>query len=117
MALAALTCLLALPALAQTGDVAKGKAAFEDRCTMCHGPGRDGQGPKLAGVVGRRAGSAAGFPYSAALKASGLVWTPANLEKFLAGPSKLVPGTAMTVTVSDPAQRRDIVAYLASLKR
>ena len=108
--------LLASPAVAQTGDVAKGETAFENRCTMCHGPESDGQGPKLAGVVGRKAGSAPGFPYSDALKTSRLTWTPAELDTFLAGPDKLVPGTAMAVTISDPDQRRDIVAYLASLK-
>ena len=100
----------------ETGDAAKGQEAFENRCTMCHGIDSDGQGPKLAGVVGRKAASSPGYPYSDALKASGLTWTPAELDAFLSGPGKLVPGTAMAVTVTDPAQRRDIIAYLASLK-
>jgi len=113
----ALLAAFTAPAAAQqTSDVAKGQAAFENRCTMCHGADSDGQGPKLAGVVGRKAGSAPGFPYSDALKASGLTWTAASLDTFLSGPGKLVPGTAMVVTVTDPAQRRDIIAYLASLK-
>ena len=101
---------------APAGDAAKGEDAFEDRCTQCHTIGGMAQGPNLAGVVGRKAGTSPGFPYTAALKASGLTWTPANLERFLAGPQALVPGTAMTVTVPSAAERANIVAYLATLK-
>ncbi|HEY7901378.1 MAG TPA: c-type cytochrome, partial [Caulobacteraceae bacterium] len=64
--LAVLVGAAVAPACAQ--DVTRGQAAFEDRCTMCHAP-TGGQGPKLAGVVGRKAGVLAGFAYSAALKA------------------------------------------------
>lgn len=108
---------MAQAAAAQAGDAAKGKEAFEDRCSMCHQPGGGGMGPNLAGVVGRKAGTAPGFHYSAALAGSGLTWTAANLDRFLAGPSKLVPGTAMMVVISVPAQRADLIAYLASWKR
>jgi cytochrome c len=75
-----------------------------------------GQGPSLIGVVGREAGTDPGHDYTAALKASGLTWTPANLDRFLAGPRTLVPGTAMSETVADPTQRRDLIAYLATLQ-
>jgi cytochrome c len=101
---------------APAGDAAKGEDAFEDRCTQCHTIGGIAQGPNLAGVVGRKAGASPGFPYTAALKASGLTWTPANLERFIAGPQALIPGTAMTVTVPSAAERANIVAYLATLK-
>ena len=80
---------------------------------MCHAPG--GQGPSLKGVVGRKAASLPDFHYSAALAASGLTWTPANLDHFLAGPAAMVHGTAMTVMLPDPAQRRDLISYLATL--
>lgn len=75
-----------------------------------------GQGPNLAGVVGRKAGAAPGFGYTAALKGSGVTWTPANLDRWLTGPQKLVPGTAMTTIVPDAAERRELIAYLATLK-
>jgi len=104
-------------AIAQTaGDPAKGKDAFEDRCTMCHQLHGGGQGPGLAGVVGRKAGAQAGFQYSAALSGSGLTWTAANLDRFLSGSAKLVPGTAMFISISDPAVRADLIAYLATQK-
>jgi cytochrome c len=97
------------------GDVAKGQAYFNDHCGFCHAFEGVGQGPSLAGVVGRKAASAPGFPYTPALKASGLTWTPAVLDKFLTGPSAMVPGTAMTVSVPNADDRRDLIAYLASL--
>ena len=102
------------------GDPVHGKQVFAARCGLCHsagpGEGEAGQGPPLAGVVGRRAASAPGFDYSSALKASKLVWTPAHLDAFLAGPSKLVPGTAMPIAVGDAKTRADLIAYLASVK-
>ena len=100
----------------QTGDAAKGADAYDDRCSGCHVMGGIGQGPNLAGVVGRKAGATPGFGYTAALKGSGLTWTPANLERWLAGPQKLVPGTAMTAVVPDAVERRELIAYLATLK-
>jgi len=101
-------------AQASAGDPAKGAAVFDDRCSMCHSITDNQQGPHLGGVVGRKAGSVPGVAYTDALKVSGLVWTPDKLDLFLTGPEKMVPGTAMTVTVPDAAERRDLIAYLAS---
>ncbi|HZZ88289.1 MAG TPA: c-type cytochrome [Caulobacteraceae bacterium] len=107
---------LATPALAQSPDAAKGADVYDDRCGSCHVVGGVGQGPSLAGVVGRRAGALPGYAYTAALKGSGLVWTPANLDRWLAGPTKLVPGTAMNIEVPSAVERRELIAYLATLK-
>jgi len=118
ISLAALAGLLAVgvaaPAVAQ--DAAKGADVYQDRCGSCHVLNGIGQGPSLVGVVGRKAGSLPGFNYSDAIKASGLTWTAANLDRFLTGPTKLVPGTAMRAVVADPTERREVIAYLASLK-
>jgi cytochrome c len=118
IAVASLILSLSGAADAQTpaGDPVKGKDVFEDRCTACHQLQAAGQGPALAGVVGRKAASQPGFAYSAALAGSGLTWTAANLDLFLSGPAKLVPGTAMFGTVSNADQRRDLIAYLATQK-
>jgi cytochrome c len=110
---ALLACLsVAAPAAAQ--DAAAGKILFQQRCQMCHtvAAGQPhGIGPSLAGVGGRKAASTA-FTYSDALRKSGLTWDAATLDRFLAGPSKLVPGTRMVVAISDPKQRADAVAFL-----
>jgi hypothetical protein len=70
----------------------------------------------LAGVVGRRAAVLPNFTYSKALKESGLTWGTDVLEKFLAGPGALVPGTEMTIAIENPADRRDLIAFLATLQ-
>lgn len=101
------------PAVA--ADAAKGANLVQARCAMCHSP-EAGQGPDLTGVVGRKAGSAPGYPASAALKSSGIVWTAAKLDAFLSDPAKLVPGTAMPNPFVNAADRADIIAYLATLK-
>jgi cytochrome c len=113
-AAAVLVVFAAAPALAQ--DAAKGAAVFQDRCGACHVLNGVGQGPSLIGVVGRKAGALPGFAYSDAIKASGLTWTPANLDRFVSGPTRLVPGTSMRAVVPDPAERADLIAYLGSLK-
>jgi cytochrome c len=43
-----------------------GQQVFEQRCTVCHSlqPAPGKMGPPLAGVVGRKAGTAPGFAYS-----------------------------------------------------
>lgn len=96
------------------GDPAAGEDLYLDRCVFCHVPEGGGQGPSLIGVQGRKAASAPGFAYSAALKASGLTWTAVDLDRFLADPAVAVPGTAMPIKVPDARQRADIIAYLAA---
>jgi len=68
-------------------------------------------------VVGRPAGSVARFGYSEAMAKSGITWTEAELEAFLANPAAKIPGTAMAAgQVGDAQRRAAIIAYLASLK-
>ena len=112
-----LSAAQAATAAPPAGDPTKGQDVFEDRCGSCHVLGGVGQGPNLVGVVGRKAGTVRGYAYSAAIKRNGQVWTPARLDQFLTGPARLIPGTAMTAVVPSPVQRRDLIAYLASLKR
>ncbi len=117
----ALIAALALPAAAHAdGDPAKGAILFKQRCAVCHvaAPGAASTvGPNLFGVVGRKAASAPGFNYSDALKASGLTWSAAEIDSFITAPNKKVPGTRMFISVPSPADRADITAFLASLKK
>jgi cytochrome c len=95
-------------------DIGAGQEIYQAQCSPCHSnqPGVNGIGPSLAGVAGRKATSLPGFHYTPALQGSGLTWTAENFTKFLADPSKLVPGTAMTVMVPDETGRADLYAYL-----
>lgn len=104
--------------LARFTDVASaraGQALFEGQCAGCHGIDTAKVGPPLAGVFGRAAGAASGYPYSLALAQSGLVWTEETLDRWLAGPETLVPGALMPMSVADSAARRNIIAYLKTL--
>lgn len=95
-----------------------GEALFRQRCQSCHSvtPGRNTPlGPSLIGVVGRKA-AATPFNYSPALKASGLTWNRATMDRFLAAPSRTVPGTRMVIAVSDGAQRAALIGYLETKK-
>lgn len=104
----------ALPASAQ-GDIQRGAAHFQ-QCAACHSlePGRHQTGPSLAGVYGRKAGTAEGFSrYSEALQRSGLVWNQQTLDRWLRNPQAVVPGTGMAFRgVADARARGDLVAYL-----
>ncbi len=93
-------------------DAAHGRELFAERCAACHALDSNKLGPMLAGVVGRKAGSAAGYNYSTALKTAGLVWSTDNLDRWLADPRTFIPGVKMPVRVLDAPSRRDIVAYL-----
>jgi cytochrome c oxidase assembly protein subunit 11 len=93
-------------------DAAHGEQLFGERCTACHALDGNKAGPMLRGVVGREAGSAAGYHYSPALKNAGLVWSADNLDRWLTDPKKFIPGVRMPVRVLDAPSRRDIVAYL-----
>lgn len=93
-------------------------AAFA-QCMSCHTveAGKNLIGPSLHGVVGRKAASLPGYAYSDALKKSGLTWDEATLDKWIAGPAKLVPGTKMTFFgLSDPAKRKKLIDWLATQK-
>ncbi len=110
--------ILATPALA-AGDPVQGKAVFA-RCAICHNVEKDGGngvGPNLFGIAGRKAASVDGFNYSGPMKASGIVWTDDNLEKWIAGPAKMMPGTKMAFAgITSKGQIADVIAYLHTLK-
>jgi cytochrome c len=99
-------------ALDGDGDAVRGKAIFEKRCTGCHTLEADREGPRLGGVFGRRAGSVAGFNYSAGLKSSGITWTDATLERWLSDPDLVVKDNNMSIGVPKAQERRDLIAYL-----
>ncbi len=114
--------LIGSPAFAQAtlkGDAVKGASLFKSRCAMCHSVEADkpkATAPTLAGIVGRKAGSLPQARYSAALKASGVTWTAATLDKFLTSPRDVVKGTNMIIKLAQPQDRADVIAYFATLK-
>ncbi|MFN3452768.1 MAG: c-type cytochrome [Sphingorhabdus sp.] len=109
---AVLSPLLAAP------PAANGETLFRQRCQVCHSvvaAKPSGVGPNLSGVVGRKA-AATTFNYSTAMKQSKITWTQANLDRYLAAPTKTVPGTRMVIAVPDATQRVAIIKYLSQTK-
>jgi len=95
-----------------------GKEVFK-KCLACHSSdtSKNTFGPSLIGVVNRKAASLPRFSYSDALKKSGLIWTEANLRRWIAGNDILIPGTRMRhVQITDIAEQDYLLAYLKSLK-
>ena len=94
------------------GDAKAGEAVYS-RCLGCHAIEYHRTGPKHCGLLGRPAGSAPGYEYSAAMQRAKLVWDAKTLDRFLADPLKTVPGTTMTYAgVPDAKDRADLIAYL-----
>lgn len=114
LALAGLACADA----AIAADANAGKAFFGQQCALCHSaaPGDNGgaQGPLLHGVFGRPAATG-NFNYSQALQAAGLTWDAATLDRFLAAPTDLVPGTSMVIPIQNAADRENVIAYFEAL--
>ena len=67
-------------------------------------------------MVGRAAGSLPDYAYSPALKASGLVWSTDNLDRWLTNPQALVPGTKMFFLVKNAQDRADVIEFLKEKK-
>jgi cytochrome c len=118
LALAApiIACVSLLSVSAAPAQNANGATLFKNRCAACHAVAageKSGIGPNLRGVIGRKAGTVT-YSYSPAMKKSGLVWSKISLDKFLTGPAKAMPGTKMAIGISDAAQRKAIIDYLAT---
>jgi cytochrome c len=114
---AATLSLVIRPAVA-AGDAKRGAQLF-GQCMACHStaPGEHLTGPSLAHAWNRRAGTEEGFlRYSDALKRSEITWNAAALDKWLANPAQLVPGTSMTFPgIKDAQARQDVIAYLKAV--
>ena len=114
-----LSIALALAGVARgAGDPDRGAGEFR-QCAACHSTakGEHRTGPSLAGVWGRKAGTAMGFGrYSEALRKADVVWGPESLDHWLADPARYVPGNTMTFAgVRGSRDREDLIAYLRAV--
>ena len=114
-----LALVLALsPMAASAQDAAAGQRVF-NQCRACHTVeqgGRNGVGPNLHGLFGRKAGSIENFRYSASMRekaAGGLTWTEETLRAYIANPKAVVPAGSMSyVGLRNEQQMNDLIAYL-----
>ncbi len=96
-------------------DPGVGKDLFGRRCSGCHATDSNKEGPRLRGVLGRKAGTVAGFSYSDALRSSGIIWTGDLINEWLQNPEALVTGNDMEFRVPNPDERAALIAYLKTL--
>ena len=97
---------------------ADGAALFKQQCATCHttnasDPSR--QGPTLFNIVGREAGTAEGFHYSAGFAAAKFKWDEQRLDAWLTDPQAIIPGAVMPYKQSKSEIRTAIVSYLKEL--
>lgn len=90
------------------------------KCVGCHSVTPDDEnkaGPTFHRLIGRRAGAVPGYPYSAALARSNIVWTEETLSRlFELGPEQFVPGSRMPLQrMPDAEDRAALVAYIATI--
>ena len=98
-----------------TADIANGQRRFAT-CRSCHTLTEGGAsmtGPNLHGLFGRKAATHGTYKYSDALKASGITWDAASLDKWIENPREVVPGTKMAFAgIKTPKDRIDLIGYL-----
>ena len=106
--------------LLAAANVQTGQQLAQRQCGSCHtftDGGRSGVGPNLYGVVGRNHGAAAGFNYSAGMRAKASEpWSYEALNAFINAPGRNIQGTRMAFDgLTTPQQRADVIAYLRSI--
>ena len=68
-------------------------------------------------MIGRLAGTSAGYQYSDAMKNSGVVWTPEKLAAYIEAPKKVVSGTRMILWgISDSEKIENLLAYIETFQ-
>jgi cytochrome c len=95
-----------------------GATLFKQQCATCHTTNLTDaarQGPSLFNIVGRRAGSADGFHYSAGFAKADFTWDDTKLDAWITNPQEMIPGSIMAYRQAKPEIRSAIIAYLKEL--
>lgn len=100
---------------ANAQDIAAGEKVFL-QCRSCHQVGstaKNGVGPILNGLFGRKSGTVAGYTYSSSNKESGIVWDETVFSEYIKDPRGKIPGTKMSYAgLKDEKRIGDLIAFL-----
>ena len=104
------------PFAAKAQDAEAGGRIFA-QCRTCHQIGetaKNGVGPQLNGLFGRKAGTVEGYSYSNAYKSLEKVWSPENFTVYIKDPRGVTPGTKMVYPgLKDETQIKNLIAFLS----
>lgn len=107
--------LTVLAGAAQAQDAAAGEKSF-NKCRSCHMVGetaKNGVGPVMNGLFGRKSGTIPGYTYSQQNKDSGITWDPAVFAEYIKDPRAKIPGTKMAFAgIKNDKEIADLTAYL-----
>jgi cytochrome c len=114
-----LAAVAVMPSLAHAQDVGAGEKSF-NKCRACHQVGetaKNGVGPPLNGLFGRKSGSYDGFNYTDANKNSGITWDDAVFAEYIKDPKAKIPGTKMAFAgIKNEQEIKDLTAFLKQFK-
>ncbi len=122
--------MVASPASAAEGDVAKGERTYKTKCRSCHAVKPDVKrvGPSLFAIMGRKCGTAPktrfSKGYKAACEAKSFTWDEASIDAYIKDPAgymselagKKVSSPMRAVRIRKESDRVNIIAYLKTLK-
>lgn len=119
----------AIATVSISGTALAGKNKLEKKCGSCHAletGKKDKMGPNLVGVIGRKAGSAAGYTKYKAMKGADFVWTEELLAEWITDQKKFLKAhkddlkvgkkTSMSAKIKKEKDRATIISLLKELK-
>ena len=104
--------------VAGTAQADDGKKVY-NKCKACHAleAGKHKVGPSLAGVVGRKAGTADGYKRYKGLKGADWTWDDASLDAYLSNPTEFTKEktgqrSSMGFKLKKAEDRKAVIEYL-----
>jgi cytochrome c len=78
---------------------------------------KNGVGPVLNGLFGRKSGTIENFNYTEANKNSGITWDDATFADYIKDPRSKIPGTKMVFAgIKNEQEIKDLTAFLKQFK-
>tara|TARA_B100000029_G_scaffold499823_1_gene570722 strand:- start:1255 stop:1791 length:537 start_codon:yes stop_codon:yes gene_type:complete len=104
--------------LLESAEPVRGEKLFK-KCKSCHSVqkgGKNGIGPNLWDIVGRKKAGVSAYQYSDVLKNMGGDWSFPDLDLFLADPKAFAKGTKMSFRgIRKTDDRAALIIYLRTL--